>query len=280
MDQVQGRESVHGKQTAIEAPDEVKVDQTVQEVLAGLPARRQACCQVAALSAPGIRGTARGQAVSLGSAKGERTMRTVVLTVFLMLVAAVASAQPPKVEIGGQIGYTLSEGVEVDGVTFRDIDPESGFSWGFDVGFFATRNVELGFLFAQEMSNLIGSSPKTDLVDLNVNNYHGFVAYNFGYNPELVPYFLFGMGATQYSPGDFEGQSVDGETKFSTTWGGGVKVFPQGKIGARFGVRWTPTYIKTDSDGYWCDPYWGCYTYGDVDYSHQFELSAGAVARF
>jgi hypothetical protein len=88
------------------------------------------------------------------------------------------------------------------------------------------------------------------------------------------------MGATQYVTGDFQGNNVDNETKFSTTWGGGVKVFPGGKLGARFGGRWTPTYIKTDSEGYWCDPYWGCYSYGDVDYSHQFEMSADAIYRF
>lgn len=211
-------------------------------------------------------------------------MRRVVLAVLLLLVASAAGAQPPKAEIGANIGYTFSEGVEVDGVTYNSVDPQSGLSYGLNVGFFVNRFTEIGFLMSQEQSTLIGdrtAGGDDDLVDLDVNNYHGYFAYNFGVNPQVVPYFLFGLGATHYVTGDFNGIDVDNETKFSTTWGGGVKVFPGGKLGARFGVRWTPTYIKTDADGYWCDPYWGgCYTYGDTDYSHQFEMSAGALYRF
>ena len=39
-------------------------------------------------------------------------------------------------------------------------------------------------------------------------------------------------------------------------------MFPSPKVGIRLETRWTPTYIKTDPEGYWCDPYWGCYTVG------------------
>jgi opacity protein-like surface antigen len=209
-------------------------------------------------------------------------MRKVVLAVFLLLVASAAGAQPPKVEIGASIGYTFSEGVEIDG-PYNAIDPESGLSYGFNIGFFVNRFSEIGFLMSQEQSTLLGSGGlqgQDELVDLDVNNYHGYFAYNIGFNPQIIPYVLFGMGATHYVTGDIEGIDVENETKFSTTWGGGVKVFPSGKLGARFAGRWTPTYIKTDADGYWCDPYWGCYTYGDVDYSNQFEMSAAALYRF
>jgi hypothetical protein len=51
-------------------------------------------------------------------------------------------------------------------------------------------------------------------------------------------------------------------------------------VGVRFGVQWTPTYIKTDSEGWWCDPYWGCYVVADAQYSNQFELSGGITLRF
>ena len=30
----------------------------------------------------------------------------------------------------------------------------------------------------------------------------------------------------------------------------------------------------------WCDPYWGCYTVGDAQYSNQWELSGGVTLRF
>ena len=210
-------------------------------------------------------------------------MGKIVLAAFLLLVASAAAAQPPRAEIGAHIGYTFSEGVEIDGITYDEVDPESGLSYGFNFGFFVNRFSEVGFMMSQQQSTLIGGGyvgGDTDLVDLDVNNYHAYYCYNIGVNPQVIPYFLVGMGATHYVTGDIAGVDVDNETKFSTTWGGGVKVFPGGKLGARFGVRWTPTYIKTDSDGYWCDPYWGCYTYGDSDYSHQFEMLAGAIYRF
>ena len=71
-----------------------------------------------------------------------------------------------------------------------------------------------------------------------------------------------------------------GETQFSTTWGAGVKLFPAPNFGVRFGMQWTPTYIKSDPGGYWCDPYWGCYMVGDAQYSHQFQFNGGVTFRF
>jgi len=59
-----------------------------------------------------------------------------------------------------------------------------------------------------------------------------------------------------------------------------VKVFPSPNVGARFGIRWTPTYIKSDAAGWWCDPWWGCYVVGNAQYSNQFEFVGGVMFRF
>jgi hypothetical protein len=45
-------------------------------------------------------------------------------------------------------------------------------------------------------------------------------------------------------------------------------------------LAWTPTYIKSDAEGWWCDPYWGCYTVGSAQYSNQFQLAGGITLRF
>jgi len=45
-------------------------------------------------------------------------------------------------------------------------------------------------------------------------------------------------------------------------------------------VRWTPTYIKSDAAGWWCDPYWGCYLVGNAQYSNQFDINGGVTFRF
>ena len=78
---------------------------------------------------------------------------------------------------------------------------------------------------------------------------------------------MIGMGATHYASVDFVGlgaqRTIPGQTQFSTTWGAGVKAYPSQHFGVRFGAQWTPTYIKTDAEGWWCDLYWGCYLTGD-----------------
>jgi hypothetical protein len=75
-------------------------------------------------------------------------------------------------------------------------------------------------------------------------------------------------------------REIGGETQFSTTWGLGVKLYPGRSVGLKLGVRWTPTYIKSDAEGWWCDPYWGCYVVGDAQYSNQFEFAGGLTIRF
>ena len=100
----------------------------------------------------------------------------------------------------------------------------------------------------------------------------------------IRPYLLIGFGATSYSKVKFtrlEGgeAETEGDTQYSGTFGAGVKIFA-GNFGLRLGAQWTPTYIKTNSDGWWCDPYWGCYVVGDAQYSNQFQLNAGVTLRF
>ena len=51
-------------------------------------------------------------------------------------------------------------------------------------------------------------------------------------------------------------------------------------MGIRAGLQWTPTYIKSDSEGWWCDPYWGCYTVADAKYANQFQFNGGVTIRF
>ena len=96
--------------------------------------------------------------------------------------------------------------------------------------------------------------------------------------------FFGGLGATSYSSLSFVGadgkaRDIAGQTRLSSTFGGGVKVY-RGSIGARAEMRMTPTYIKSDSTGWWCDPYWGCYILGNVQYSNQFQISGGVTFRF
>ena len=200
-----------------------------------------------------------------------------------LIAASAAQAQDPRVEISGTAGWTFSDGVNVGAIDNAPIQvgPKDAFSWGARLGFNLTPNVELGFLFASQSTDLEATGVVNRSIPETVYNYHGYFAYNFGDTDAKVrPYVLGGLGATQYGSLDTAAGQIGGETQFSTTWALGLKMFPSKNVGIRLETRWTPTYIKTDPAGYWCDPYWGCYTVGDPEYSNQFELSGGIILRF
>jgi opacity protein-like surface antigen len=209
-----------------------------------------------------------------------------------LLAGSAAWAQEPRVELGGTAGWIFSDGVSggsvnVNGDEFSRIDPKDAFSWGLRLGFMVTPNVEVGGLFNLQSTSLelSGLSKTFTLGDEKIYNYHGYIAYNLGEEDAKVrPYILGGLGATQFgavtvnvgaTPHD-----IGGSTKFSTTWALGVKMYPGRNVGLRLEARWTPTYIKSDAAGWWCDPYWGCYLVGNAQYANQFELSGGINLRF
>ena len=203
-----------------------------------------------------------------------------------------ASAQDTRVEISPFVGYTLSEGINVNpntviGILVDQVNPTSGLSYGFMFNINVDGNMQVGFLYNQQESNLelkgTGLLPKTNVADLKVRNYHGIFTYNFGDDRDAMrPYLFGGLGATQYSPGDVMGFAIDGNTKFSSTWGGGVKFFASPHFGINIMGRWTPTYIKSDPGGIWCSPFWpgGCWQVPNPDYSNQLQFAGGVTFRF
>ena len=127
------------------------------------------------------------------------------------VLVTVGPAAAQKVEVSGLFGWTLSDGVEGDAVLAGDgnlydtVDLKDSASWGLAVGFNATDNVEVGFLFGQQMSELeISGTATRNVGDVNINTYHPYVAYNAGAPDARVrPYFLIGFGATNYSNVEF-----------------------------------------------------------------------------
>jgi len=220
--------------------------------------------------------------------------RKAILSTFIVLAATSAAwAQSPKVEFTGIIGWTLADGVSgdpvmaLDGNTYDRIDPQDSMNFGFSLGFFLSPSAEVGFLWRRQATKLdvSGTSVKT-LGDMNIDGYHGYGAYYFG-DPEnkVHPYIMGGLGATHY--GSVSYTKADGAagttgtgTQFSTTWGAGVKVNASPNVGVKFGLQWTPTYIKSDAAGWWCDPWWGCYVVSSAQYSNQFEFNGGISFRF
>jgi len=224
--------------------------------------------------------------------------RIVAAAALVAIGAVSARAQdPPRVEIAFETGYTASEGIAtssarvIGGQVYNDLDVKSGGNFGFTAGVFLTENAEVEFLWNRQFSQFDASNPAPSvlLADVNVDNFHGNFVYNwFASDAKIRPFLFGGLGATHYSPGDpvalpkvTSQSSIDSATKFSWTWGGGVKVYPAQHVGLRLSARWTPTYIKSDSAGLWCDPFYPtCWVLADPDYSNQFAINGGVTFKF
>ena len=217
--------------------------------------------------------------------------RIAVVIAGILLLSTPAYAQRFDVSFSG--GYTTSEGVNVNeatfaGAVFESVEVKSGGSFNLTFGVYATPNVLIEFLYGRQSSKLqakpeVGASE--DISELNVDNYHVNFVYHWGASDARIrPFALGGLGATYYAfgntlvPGVVE--KIDGNTQFSWTFGAGVKAYATPNLGFKGMVRWTPTYIKSDPAGYWCDPFYGCWVLGDSDYSQQFEMSGGVTFRF
>jgi outer membrane protein W len=210
------------------------------------------------------------------------------------LLGTSAFAQDHRVEVSGNAGWTFSDGVSSDsavvggdGGVYNRIDPKDSFSWNLTFGYYFTEQWEIEFLYGQQASKLeLGGTNTREIGDFAIKNYHGIFSYNFGdSSAKARPFIFLGAGATDYPGLSFtrlNGSSAEigGSAKFSGTFGLGLKAYPGKNVGIRLQARWTPTYIKSDSEGYWCDPYWGCYVVGNAQYSNQFELTGGLTLRF
>lgn len=219
--------------------------------------------------------------------------RIAAVVVGIWVLAAPLSAQ--RFEVSFNAGYTTSEGIKftptlIGNVVFDEVDLKDGGSFSFTGGYYATPNALIEFMYARQSSELTAAGAtgvsEVTISKMNIDNYHVNFVYNWGESDaKLRPYAFVGLGATNYSPsGDVQvgapGRKLDGNAQFSTTWGAGVKYYVAPSVGLKAGMRWTPTYIKSDPAGYWCDPFYGCWLLSDPDYSHQFEFTGGITFRF
>jgi opacity protein-like surface antigen len=210
-----------------------------------------------------------------------------LVVAMLALVASPALAQS-RAEVAVTFGWTFADGVSfngtpVNGVTYSRVDPKDSVSFGFSAGVFLNHQAEIEFLWNHQPTKLEVSGGAGPVLsgDMNVDNYHANFVYNAGeYDSKLRPFIYIGLGATNYGDATFPSRTVPGLTKFSWALGAGVKAYPSPHAGIRAGIRWVPTYIKTDSAGWWCDPFYGCFPAGNVQYANQFEMSGGVTFRF
>lgn len=213
-------------------------------------------------------------------------VKTCLLVLIAGLTGGELTAQEFNGELSGGVGYTLSDGISFPAgpvLGFNGVEPKDSFSWGGTIGFHITENLEIGGRWNRQQSSLrLKGRNRREFEGLDVDNVHLIFTYNQGDEYDTVrPYFYGGLGLTHYGSLQVDEVVVDGRTRFSTTWGIGLKLYPGGgRVGFDLGVRWTPTYIRSDPGGVWCDPYWGCFTTSNAQFSNQFDFGGGLTLRF
>ena len=213
-----------------------------------------------------------------------------VLIAAFILIAASVSAQ--GVEASVSVGYSASEGVSTSrgpllGQAYDRLNVVSGGTFNFTFGVFLSEQAEVEFLYGRQSSRLDaeGAAPTLQVSEMNINHYMGNFVYNLGtHDTKVRPYFFGGFGATNFAFGGnlLTGStgSIPNDTQLSTNWGGGVKIMFAPNVGAKLGLRWTPTYMGSSTDGIWCDPFYGCWPVGQHHNVNQFETAGGVVIRF
>src|SRR5262245_39049320 len=173
--------------------------------------------------------------------KGRMMLKRLVGSVtLLLLTSAVPALAQVKGEVGIFAGWTFADGVSGnsflagDGNIYNRLDPKDSFGWGIDIGVLFGEGAEVGFIFSNQPSKLVaGGTKDTEIGDMSVNTYHGYFAYNFGgSDAKIRPYVMGGFGATSFGEVNFQtinrSGTLGGVTKFSSTWGAGVKGYPGG----------------------------------------------------
>jgi len=159
------------------------------------------------------------------------------------------------------------------------------------------RTALFNYLFARQNSKLTlrgatafngGQAGTVTVADMAVYNYQFPFTYNFlDSDSKVRPFLFFGLGWTQFSPGTLNsslpaippGRDLQSNSQFSVAMGGGVKYFITPKFGIKGMARWTPTYVTSQADGYWCNFYY-CAVVGDLKYVNQGEFTGGLFVRF
>jgi len=252
-----------------------------------------------------------------------------------LLVSSAAWAQDSddyrtRLELNGFAGYSFNQRLDgnLGSNVYNRIGPRDDLTYGAELGYYATPNLEIGLLWSGQRSQLelrdfdpvaaaaaAGTSaasvgrPVVSVAQttngagvyrvgqMYVNTFHGVLSYNFGPSTAMIRPFVFGgAGVTRYGNVTYQAvdvtatgtgatttavvpASIPAESRFSTTWGLGLKIAPTHGLGIRLAGRWTPTRVNSSSSGWWCDPNLGCYTNGGR-FQNEFTVTGGVTLRY
>jgi opacity protein-like surface antigen len=187
-------------------------------------------------------------------------------------------------EITPHIGGQINGGLDLSTSIFHRIEVGNALNYGLTAGYLVGEHYGIEFQWnkmnADTTAQFNGGGPSSIKVfSLNQNQYMGnFVFHLTDRESHLRPFGFVGLGASSLAP---DRSGVRGATRFAFSLGGGAKYNLSKHFGLRGQLKWSPTYITSTNDGYWCDPIWGgCWVVGNNHYLHEFDVTGGFIIRF
>lgn len=205
----------------------------------------------------------------------------------LFTVLGTSAAQEKKFEITPYVGHRFG-GDFVARELDLDMTAKDTTSFGVIVDYAFTSYAMLEFNWSHQNTQLDVVQPVADqptqpgtdretrpLFDISIDYFQGGILLQGGSNP-LRPFFVFSLGGTSLDP---QAEGVSGATKFSLSFGGGLKGFIVDRFGYRVELRRFTTFTGGTSDEEFCDIH-GCVTYTSANTFWQGQFSAGLVIAF
>lgn len=203
-------------------------------------------------------------------------MKKLALVCALLALPATAWADGDyRWELTPTVSYHFGGSLDTESAALLfpdEVDLDDGIVYGLTFDVPLSSNLQLEFLLNTQNADLFYDGgvfgPDLELSEIDVTYAHVGLLAQFG-RPELSPYFVGSAGATLL---DAEGEGAGSDTKFSVSFGGGVKAF----FTDHFGLRLEGRYYWTQLDN-WDVACGGGYCYDARDYLSQFHASVGLI---
>jgi len=200
----------------------------------------------------------------------------------LFVPAASSAAGVGRFELTPTASYNFGGSIEGDRTEFFDFDLEAADSEAFGItfGFPVASWAQIELLASRQStelefdSGLFGND--FGVADFDVSYYHVGGLFSWG-SGQIFPFVVASAGMTELDP---QISGASSETRFSMSFGGGVKIFFTDHVGLRLEGRGFWTMLDdydTYDDDYCCSGY-GCYCdYGYDSGFTQMQASAGVI---
>lgn len=207
------------------------------------------------------------------------TPRVMLLSTMLLSLPALAQDKPLRFEITPFAGYRIG-GTFEDDDTNAELDLDEGGSFGLALNMKADANTEYELTYSHQstdvdVGDVVAGAPPLD-IDVDYVQLGGTYLWD---GERSRPFLVATLGIAHLDPDE---ATLDSETYFAFSIGGGWKLFPSRRLGLRLEGRFYGTLLDSDSRVF-CrsgPEQSGCLISTSATVLWQWEMFAGASFRF